>query len=276
MLAQNGVDVPRRAVADGKAGQAHVRALGQEDHARTGDLAALLGTEDVLKVLVPPVVLGKIGLAVNCTAAIDAHVVHAQAGKGGAIGCKALALPTAQRGHVGTGVTGALVALDRAWDVGQRSAIVAGQQHRALGKLNIDIALKEEGLDAVVTGGDQHATALGAGHDGGLDVGGVIVLGIALGAAIANVDGKGLSKRGDADTQLALAADKANQVALAGNQAINIGLDLIRGAGGLVVNKDLPRIGAGKVTAIVELDHGRAGVAPDNVRIHGSLPIKVL
>ena len=54
-----------------------VLALGQEDHTRTGDLAALLGTEDVLKVLVPPVVLGKIGLAVNCTAAIDAHVVHA-------------------------------------------------------------------------------------------------------------------------------------------------------------------------------------------------------
>ena len=153
---------------------------------------------------------------------------------------------------------------------------MTSQQHRTLGKLNIDIALKEEGLDAVVAGGNQHATTLGTGHDGGLDVGGVVVLSIALGAAVANVNGKRLRRRGDAHTQLALAANKANQVALAGNQAVDIGLDLIRGAGGLVVNKDLPRIGAGKVTAIVELDHGRAGVAPDNVRIHGSLPIKVL
>ena len=276
VLAQNGVDVPRRAVADGKAGQAHVRALGQEDHARAGDLATLLGAEDILKVLVPPVVLGKIGLAVNCTAAIDAHVAHAQAGKGRAIGREALALPTAQRRHVGTGITGAFLALHRARDVGKRRAVVAGQQHGALGKLDVDMALEEERLDAVVTGGNQYAATLGAGHDGGLDVGGVVVLGIALGAAIANVDGKGLGRRGDADAQLALAADKANQVALAGNQAVDIGLDLIRGAGGLVVNKDLPRIGAGKVTAIVELDNGRAGVAPDNVRIHGSLPIKVL
>ena len=276
VLAQNGVDVPCRAVADGEAGQAHVLALGQEDHARTGDLAALLGTEDVLKVLVPPVVLGKIGLAVNCTAAIDAHVAHAQAGKGRAIGREALALPTAQRRHVGTGITGAFLALHRARDVGQRSAIVTSQQHRTLGKLNIDIALKEEGLDAVVAGGNQHATTLGTGHDGGLDVGGVVVLSIALGAAVANVNGKRLRRRGDAHTQLALAANKANQVALAGNQAVDIGLDLIRGAGGLVVNKDLPRIGASKVTAIIELDNGRAGVAPDNVRIHGSLPIKVL
>ena len=77
VLAQDGVDVPRRAVADGKAGQAHVLALGQEDHARTGDFAALLGTEDILKVLVPPVVLGKIGLTVDRAATIDAHVVHA-------------------------------------------------------------------------------------------------------------------------------------------------------------------------------------------------------
>ena len=136
------------------------------------------------------------------------------------------------------------------------------------------MALEEERLDAVVTGGNQHATTLGAGHDGGLDVGGVVVLSIALGAAVANVNGKRLRRRGDAHTQLALAANKADQVALAGNQAVDIGLDRVRGAGGLVVDKDLPRIGAGKVAAVVELDHGRAGVAPDNVRLHGFLPQK--
>lgn len=165
-----------------------------------------------------------------------------------------------------------LVTRDRARNVGKRGAVVAGQQHRALGKLDVDIALKEEGLDAVVAGGDQHAPALGAGHDGSLNVGGVIVLGIALGSAVANVDGKGLRRRGDAYAQLALAADKADQVALAGSQAIDIGLDRIRGTGGLIVDKDLPRIGTGKVAAIVELDNGRAGIAPDNVRLHGSLP----
>ena len=151
---------------------------------------------------------------------------------------------------------------------------MTGQQHRTLGKLNIDIALEEERLDAVVTGGNQHATTLGAGHDGGLDVGGVVVLGIALGAAVANVNGKRLCRRGDAHTQLALAANKADQVAFAGNQAVDIGLDRVRGAGGLIVDKDLPRIGAGKVAAVVELDHGRAGVTPDNVRLHGFLPQK--
>ena len=98
------------------------------------------------------------------------------------------------------------------------------------------------------------------------------MLGIALGSAVANVDGKGLRRRGDAYAQLALAADKADQVALAGSQAIDIGLDRIRGTGGLIVDKDLPRIGTGKVAAIVELDNSRAGIAPDNVRLHGSLP----
>ena len=38
VFAQNGMDVPCWAVADGKAGKAHVLALGQEDHARAGDL----------------------------------------------------------------------------------------------------------------------------------------------------------------------------------------------------------------------------------------------
>ncbi len=98
------------------------------------------------------------------------------------------------------------------------------------------------------------------------------MLGIALGAAVANVDGKGLSGRGDTYAQLALAANKANQVALAGGQAVNIGLDRIRGTDGLIVDKDLPRIGTGKVATVVELNNGRAGVAPDNVRLHGFLP----
>ena len=151
---------------------------------------------------------------------------------------------------------------------------MAGQQHRPLGELDVDIALKEEGLDAITAGGDQHAPALGAGHDGSLDVGGVIMLGIALGATVANVDGKGLSRRGDTYAQLTLATNKTNQVALAGGQAVDIGLDRIRGTGGLVVDKDLPRLGAGKVTAVVKLDNGRAGVAPDNVRLHGFLPQK--
>ena len=151
---------------------------------------------------------------------------------------------------------------------------MASQQHGALGKLDVDIALEEERLDAVVAGGNQHAATLGAGHDGSLDVGGVVVLGVTLGAAVANVNGERLCRRGDAYAQLALAANKANQVALAGNQAVDIGLDRVRGAGMLVVDKDLPRIGAGKVAAVVELDHGRAGVAPDNVRLHGFLPQK--
>ena len=272
VLTQNGMDVPCRAVADGKAGKAHVLALGQEDHARAGDLAALLGAEDILKVLVPPVILGKIGLAVDDAAAIDAHVVHAQSRKGRAIGRKALALPAAQGQHIGAGIPGALVTRDRARNVGKRRAVVTGQQHRALGKLDVDIALKEEGLDAVVASGNQHAPALGTSHDGSLDIGGVIVLGIAFGAAVANIDGKGLRGRGDAHTQLTLAADKADEVALAGNQAVNIGLDRIRGTDGLIVDKDLPRIGTGKVATVVELDNGRAGVAPDNVRLHESLP----
>ena len=274
MLAQDGMDIPRRAVAHGKAGKAHVLALGQEDHARTGDLAALLGTEDVLKVLVPPVVLGKIGLTVNRAATIDAHVVHAQTRKGRTVGREALPLPAAQGQHIGTGITGALVARDRSRNVGKRGTIVAGQQHRSLGELDVDIALKEERLDAITTGGDQHAATLGAGHDGSLDVGGVIMLGIALGATVANVDGKGLSRRGDTYAQLTLATDKTDQVALAGGQAVDIGLDRIRGTGGLVVDKDLPRIGAGKVTAVVKLDNRRVRVAPDNVRLHGFLPQK--
>ena len=150
---------------------------------------------------------------------------------------------------------------------------MAGQQHRSLGELDVDIALKKERLDAITTGGDQHAATLGAGHDGSLDVGGVIMLGIALGATVTNVDGKRLSRRGDTYAQLTLATNKTNQVALAGGQAVDIGLDRIRGTGGLVVDKDLPRI-AGKVAAVVKLDHGRAGVAPDNVRLHGFLPQK--
>ena len=116
-------------------------ALGQEDHARAGDLAALLGAEDNLKVLVPPVILGKIGLAVDGAAAIDAHVVHAQTRKGRAIGRKALALPAAQGQHIGAGIPGALVTRDRARNVGKRRAVVTGQQHRALGELDVDIAL---------------------------------------------------------------------------------------------------------------------------------------
>ena len=100
------------------------------------------------------------------------------------------------------------------------------------------------------------------------------MLGIALGATVANVDGKRLSRRGDTYAQLTLATNKTNQVALAGGQAVEIGLDRIRGTGGLVVDKDLPRIGTGKVAAVVKLDHGRAGVAPDNVRLHGFLPQK--
>lgn len=107
MLTQDGMDIPRRAVAHGKAGKAHVFTLGQEDHARAGDLAALLGTEDVLKVLVPPVVLGKIGLAIDGAATIDAHVVHAQARKGRTVSREALALPAAQGQHVGAGIPGA-------------------------------------------------------------------------------------------------------------------------------------------------------------------------
>ena len=274
MLAQDGMDIPRRAVAHGEAGQAHVLTLGQEDHARAGDLAALLGAKDVLKVLVPPVVLGKIGLTVDGTTTIDAHVVHAQTRKGRTVGRETLALPAAQGQHIGAGIPSALVACDRARNVGKRRAVVTGQQHRSLGELNVDIALKEEGLDAITTGGDQHAPALGAGHDGSLDVGGVVVLGIALGATVANVDSKGLSRRGDTYAQLTLATNKTNQVTLAGGQAVDIGLDRIRGTSGLVVDKDLPRIGAGKVTAVVKLDHGRARVAPDNVRLHGFLPQK--
>ena len=268
------MDVPRRAVADGEASQAHVLALGQENHARAGDLAALLRAEDVLKVLVPPVVLGKISLTVDRAATIDAHVVHAQTRKGRTVGREALPLPAAQGQHIGTGITGALVARDRSRNVGKRGTIVAGQQHRSLGELDVDIALKEERLDAITTGGDQHAATLGAGHDGSLDVGGVIMLGIALGATVANVDGKGLSRRGDTYAQLTLATDKTDQVALAGGQAVDIGLDRTRGTGGLVVDKDLPRIGAGKVTAVVKLDNRRVRVAPDNVRLHGFLPQK--
>ena len=263
MLAQDGMDIPRRAVAHGKASKAHVLALGQEDHARAGDLAALLGTEDV-----PPVVLGKISLTVDRAATIDAHVVHAQTRKGRAVGREALALPAAQGQHIGAGIPGALVARDRARNVGKRRAVVTGQQHRSLGELDVDIALKEERLDAITTGGDQHTATLGAGHDGSLDVGGVVVLGIALGATVANVDSKGLSRRGDTYAQLTLATNKTNQVTLAGGQAVDIGLDRIRGT------KDLPRIGAGKVTAVVKLDNRRARVAPDNVRLHGFLPQK--
>ena len=274
VLAQDGVDVPRRAVADGEAGQAHVLALGQENHARAGDLAALLRTEDVLKVLVPPVVLGKISLTVDRAATIDAHVVHAQTRKGRAVGREALALPAAQGQHIGAGIPSTLVARDRTGDVGKRRTIVASQQHRSLGELDVDIALKEEGLDTIAAGGNQHAPVLGTGHDGSLDVGGVIMLGIALGATVANVDGKRLSRRGDTYAQLTLATNKTNQVALAGGQAVDIGLDRIRGTGGLVVDIDLPRIGTGKVAAVVKLDHGRAGVAPDNVRLHGFLPQK--
>ena len=241
VFAQNGMDIPRRAVADGKAGKAHVFALGQEDHARAGDLAALLGEEDILKVLVPPVILGKIGLTVDGAAAIDAHVVHAQTRKGRAVGRETLALPAAQGQHICAGIPGALVTRDRARNVGKRGTVVTGQQHRALGELDVDITLKEEGLDAVVAGGNQHAPALGASHDGSLDIGGVIVLGIAFGAAVANVDGKGLSRRGDTYAQLTLATNKTNQVTLAGGQAVDIGLDRIRGTSGLVVDNDLPR-----------------------------------
>ena len=200
--------------------------------------------------------------------------MHAQTRKGRAVGREALALPAAQGQHIGAGIPGTLVACDRARNVGKRRTIVAGQQHRSLGELDVDIALKEEGLDAITTSGDQHAPALGAGHDGSLDVGGVVVLGITLGATVANVDGKGLSRRGDTYAQLTLATDKTDQVALAGGQAVDIGLDRIRGTGGLVVDKDLPRIGTGKVAAVVKLDNRRAGVAPDNVRLHGFLPQK--
>lgn len=87
------------------------------------------------------------------------------------------------------------------------------------------------------------------------------MLGIALGATVASVDSKGLSRRGDTYAQLTLATNKTNQVALAGGQAVDIGLDRIRGTGGLVVDKDLPRIGAGKVTAVVKLDNRRARCA---------------
>ncbi|MEE0372631.1 MAG: hypothetical protein UDM09_01045 [Collinsella sp.] len=87
------------------------------------------------------------------------------------------------------------------------------------------------------------------------------MLGIALGAAVANVNGKRLCRRGDTYAQLTLATNKTNQVTLAGGQAVDIGLDRIRGTGGLVVDKDLPRIGAGKVTAVVKLDNRRARCA---------------
>ena len=200
--------------------------------------------------------------------------MHAQTRKGRAVGRETLALPAAQGQHICAGIPGALVTRDRARIVGKRRAVVTGQQHRALGELDVDITLKEEGLDAVVAGGNQHAPALGASHDGSLDIGGVIVLGIAFGAAVANVDGKGLSRRGDTYAQLTLATNKTNQVTLAGGQAVDIGLDRIRGTSGLVVDKDLPRIGTGKVTAVVKLDNRRARVAPDNVRLHGFLPQK--
>ncbi len=271
VLGQDRVDVPRRAVAHGEAGHGDVGALSQEDHARTSDLAALLRAVDVLEVLVPPVVLGEVGLAVDGSAAIDADVLDAHAGKGGAVGREALALPTAHRRHAGAGVAVALLAVQSLGQVRERRAVVAGQKLGALGELDVDVALEEKGLDQVAAGGDKHAPALGAGHDRGLDVGGVVVLGVALGAAVAHVDGEGLVRSGHAHGELTVAVDEADDVATARLKAVDVGLDAVGGAGGLVVDEDLPGVLGGEVAAVVELDHGRAGTTPDNAGFHVSL-----
>ncbi|MFR2056065.1 MAG: hypothetical protein ACLS3Y_11950 [Collinsella sp.] len=82
------------------------------------------------------------------------------------------------------------------------------------------------------------------------------MLGIALGATVA-IDGKGSAGVVTPTLSSRSPQTKRTRLRLPG-VSVDIGLDRIRGTGGLVV--DRPRIGAGKVTA-VKLDNRRARIA---------------
>ena len=94
------------------------------------------------------------------------------------------------------------------------------------------------------------------------------MLAVALGTAVAHIDRCRLQGCRDACLVDLVAVHELHDIALAWDEAIHIGLDLLRRALALAIHIDFPAEECVVESAVIKLDHGSTGTAPDCLDIH--------
>ena len=179
------MQVPGRTVAHGNALHGDVFAVLQIKHPGPVGDALDLGIH-------PPI--AHIALAVQDAGADELHVLHADAGDEGGEGIQRVALPGAQQVFSflirGTGHAG---------QDGKLLPLGFQVQCRAFLKFHRDMAFQEQRAGQVFPLGNQHPPARGAGQDGSLQGGGVVVGFVALRAEAFHVHGNDFFFRVESD-----------------------------------------------------------------------------
>ena len=177
VIAEEGMDVPERAVA--------------ESDPLDGDIPAALQKEQ-MPPIGPVLSLGIdppdafLRAAVNNALPDDSDIFHVDAGQGRGKGIQRISFLGSQQQIVplagGEGYPGQ-----------NRETILVGQQGegRALFQLQGQVTLQKQGAGQIITRRKHDPAAFGAAHDGCLNAGGVICPAVSLGAETADVQGAG-------------------------------------------------------------------------------------
>ena len=255
VVAEIGVQIPRRAVAEGDALHGHVFAAAQVEQPWP-PCAALDAGRD------PPVAVRR--HAVGNALAVDHHVLHIHAGEQGAKHIQRVALPGAQV-EVALLVGG----LDHPRQDGEQAPVPLQLQGRALLQLQADVALQEQRLHPILARRDQHPPLLRAAGDGRLDGRGVVMHTVAQGSKLPHIHGEALFLRAELGfAQHFFAIPGLQAVLRVRPQPVQAGDHRVRRASVLAVQRQPIGLLRGIQPAVGQLYRHAAGRTKQHLHLH--------